>query len=71
MKTPPRGHLERHRALRGDGQRVALDLQVDRAGVDAGQVEVLYMTNEVGNVGLVPDGPGGEKAFRCVADPLN
>jgi hypothetical protein len=29
------------------------------------------MTNEAGNVGLVPDGPGGEKAFRCVADPLN
>jgi hypothetical protein len=36
-----------------------------------GQVQVLYMTNEVGNVGVVPDGPGGEKAFRCVADPLN
>jgi hypothetical protein len=37
----------------------------------AGQVQVLYMTNEVGNVGLVPDGPGGEKAFRCVVDPIN
>jgi hypothetical protein len=36
-----------------------------------GQVQVLYITNEVGNVGLVPDGAGGEKAFRCVADPLN
>jgi hypothetical protein len=36
-----------------------------------GQVQVLYMTNEAGNVGLVPDGAGGEKAFRCVADPLN
>ena len=36
-----------------------------------GQVQVLYMTNEVGNVGLVPDGPGGEKAFRCVVDPIN
>jgi hypothetical protein len=36
-----------------------------------GQVQVLYMTNEVGNVGVVPDGPGGEKGFRCVADPLN
>jgi hypothetical protein len=35
------------------------------------QVEVLYMTNEAGNVGVVPDGPGGEKAFRCVADPLH
>jgi hypothetical protein len=36
-----------------------------------GQVQVLYLTNEVGNVALVPDAPGGEKAFRCVADPLN
>jgi hypothetical protein len=36
-----------------------------------GQVQALYMTNEAGNVGLVPDGAGGQKAFRCVADPLN
>jgi hypothetical protein len=35
------------------------------------QVQVLYITNKVGNVGLVPDGTGGEKAFRCVADPIN
>jgi hypothetical protein len=41
------------------------------SGASPGQVEVLYMTNELGNVGLVPDGPGGEKAFRCVANPLN
>jgi hypothetical protein len=36
-----------------------------------GQVEVLSMTNEVGNVALLPDGPGGERGFRCVADPRN
>ena len=36
-----------------------------------GRVDVLYMTDELGSVGVVPDGPGGEKAFRCVADPLN
>ena len=41
------------------------------SGSSPGQVDVLYMTNEVGNVGVAPDGPGGEKAFRCVADPLN
>jgi hypothetical protein len=48
-----------------------LTSQVYPSGSNPGQLEVLYMTNEVGNVGLVPDGPGGEKAFRCVADPLN
>jgi hypothetical protein len=33
--------------------------------------DVLYLTDEVGSVGVVPGGPGGEKAFRCVVDPLN
>jgi hypothetical protein len=37
----------------------------------AGELDVLYMTDEVGSVGLVPDGPGGERAFRCVVDPIN
>jgi hypothetical protein len=35
-----------------------------------GSVDVLYMA-EGGSVGLVPNTAGGEKAFRCVADPLN
>jgi hypothetical protein len=48
-----------------------LTSEVYPSGSIPGQVEGLYMTNEVGNVGLVPDGPGGERAFRCVADPLN
>jgi hypothetical protein len=48
-----------------------LTSEVYPSGSNPGQLEVLYMTNEVGNVGLVPDGPGGEKAFRCVVDPLN
>ena len=48
-----------------------LTSEVYPSGSSPGQLEVLYMTNEVGNVGLVPDGPGGERAFRCVADPLN
>jgi hypothetical protein len=48
-----------------------LTSEVYPSGSSSGQLEVLYMTNEVGNVGLVPDGPGGERAFRCVADPLN
>jgi hypothetical protein len=36
-----------------------------------GEIDVLYMTDEVGSVGLVRSAAGGEKAFRCVADPLN
>jgi hypothetical protein len=48
-----------------------LTSEVYPSGSIPGQVQVLYMTNEVGNVGVVPDGPSGEKAFRCVADPLN
>jgi hypothetical protein len=36
-----------------------------------GQLDVLYITNEVGNVGITPDTAAGAKAYRCVADPLN
>jgi hypothetical protein len=36
-----------------------------------GLVDVLYITNEVGNVGLTTDNDAGAKAYRCVADPLN
>lgn len=35
-----------------------------------GEVEVLYVTGENGNVGLTPD-TGGAKGFRCVTDPMN
>jgi hypothetical protein len=48
-----------------------LTSEVYPSGSSPGSVDVLYMTDELGSVGLVPNGPGGEKAFRCVADPLN
>jgi hypothetical protein len=35
-----------------------------------GAVEVLYVTEENGSVGLTPD-VGGAKSYRCVADPMN
>src|SRR5260221_9379504 len=35
-----------------------------------GAVEVLYVTEENGSVGLTPD-VGGDKSYRCVADPSN
>jgi hypothetical protein len=36
-----------------------------------GRLDVLYVTDNVGSVGLTPDTAAGAKAFRCVADPLN
>jgi hypothetical protein len=48
-----------------------LTSEVYPSGSSPGSVDVLYMTDELGSVGLVPNGPGGERAFRCVADPLN
>jgi hypothetical protein len=37
----------------------------------SGQVDVLYITDNVGSVGITPNTAAGAKAFRCVADPLN
>jgi hypothetical protein len=48
-----------------------LTSEVYPSGSSAGSVDVLYMTDEAGSVGLVPNTAGGEKSFRCVADPLN
>ena len=36
-----------------------------------GQVDVLYVTSNVGNVAVTSDTAVGAKAFRCVTDPLN
>jgi hypothetical protein len=41
------------------------------SGSSAGQVDVLYITDNVGSVAITPDTGAGAKAFRCVADPLN
>jgi hypothetical protein len=37
----------------------------------AGRVDVLYVTDDVGNIGITPNTAAGAKAFRCVTDPLN
>lgn len=38
----------------------------------AGQpLNVLYVTDAVGNYDVTPDNAAGAKAYRCVADPLN
>lgn len=36
-----------------------------------GKTDALYVTNENGDVGVVPDSGEGAKAFRCVVDPMN
>lgn len=36
-----------------------------------GKLDVLYITEENGSVGIVPDSGDGTKSFRCVADPMN
>jgi hypothetical protein len=38
---------------------------------DPGRLDVLFITDDVGNVALTSDTAAGAKAFRCVADPLN
>jgi hypothetical protein len=72
-RLPTHGELQR--ALQFQQIQIApggeLTSEVYPSSSLPGQVQVLYMTNEVGNVGLVPDGPGGERAFRCVVDPIN
>ena len=37
----------------------------------SGDIDVLYVTDQVGSVALTPNTGAGGKAFRCVADPLN
>jgi hypothetical protein len=37
----------------------------------SGQVDVLYITDDVGSVAVTSNTAAGAKAFRCVADPLN
>jgi hypothetical protein len=37
----------------------------------AGRLDVLFITDPVGNVGITRDTAEGAKAFRCVAYPLN
>jgi hypothetical protein len=38
---------------------------------DPGRLDVLFITDQVGRVGLTPDTDAGAKAYRCATDPLN
>ncbi|MET0557752.1 MAG: hypothetical protein ABW065_03650 [Solirubrobacterales bacterium] len=47
-----------------------LTSEVYPSGSKLGAVDVLYVTEENGNVGITED-VGGDKSYRCVADPMN
>jgi hypothetical protein len=38
---------------------------------DPGRLDVLFITDQVGSVGLTPDTAAGAKPYRCATDPLN
>jgi hypothetical protein len=40
-------------------------------GSTAGELDVLFVTDQAGSAVLTPNTSAGGKAFRCVADPLN
>ncbi len=41
------------------------------SGSRPGELDVLYVTDQVGSVALTPNTGAGAKAYRCVTDPLN
>lgn len=41
------------------------------SSTDPGRLNVLYITNDVGSVAVTSDTYEGQKAYRCVTDPLN
>ena len=41
------------------------------SATDPGGLDVLYVTDAGGRVGVTSDNPAGAKQFRCVTDPLN
>jgi hypothetical protein len=48
-----------------------LTAEVYPSGSDPGSVDVLYVKDEVGSVGVTSDTFAGRKAFRCTAHPSN
>jgi hypothetical protein len=48
-----------------------LTAEVYPSGSDPGRLDVLYVTDRTGHVGVTSDTGAGGKAFRCVANPLN
>jgi hypothetical protein len=68
-------HGELRQALTHEQVQIApggeLTGHVYPSSAQAGRVDVLFVTDEVGSVGLASDTAAKSKAYRCVADPLN
>lgn len=70
-RLPTHGEL---RAALGAVQLAAggeLTSNVYPSSASPGQLDVLYVTDQVGSVALTPDTGAGARAYRCVTDPLN
>ncbi len=48
-----------------------LTANVYPSSASPGKLDVLVITEENGNVGLVPDDGSGAKPYRCATDPMN
>jgi hypothetical protein len=76
-ETPGRrlpSHDELMTAIGDSGITLAAGGELTRnvyPSADPGRVDVLFINDPVGNVGVTSDTAAGAKAFRCVADPLN
>ena len=75
-KTPGRrlpSHDELMTAIGEPGVNLAAGGELTRNVYPAsnGRVDVLFVTDDVGSVGITPNTAAGAKAFRCVTDPLN
>jgi hypothetical protein len=68
-------HDELMTAVGDYGITLATDGELTRnvypSGTSPGELDVLFITDPGGRVGLTSDNPAGAKAFRCVTDPLN
>jgi hypothetical protein len=48
-----------------------LTSEVYPSSTQPGRLDVIYLTDNVGSVAVIPDVAESAKAFRCVADPIN